>query len=109
MPMSGSNSSSRQGLTLIAWALVKNSNTIIKSQNIASITKASAGQFTLTLQNAMPNTDAIVFGEFSSAYISSNPFAVTNIASTTTISVQTYFNGSGVFDVTQPCYITVWQ
>lgn len=63
MPMSGGFQTQLPGLQLVAWALVDlGTLTVKKGFNISGIS-GSAGTYTLTFQNALPNTDYFVEGK----------------------------------------------
>jgi len=105
MPMSQGNVfMGPPGLQLRAWAKISNSNTILAGSGFSGIVKNSAGQFTLTLSAALPDTNGFCTGVFPYNTINnsgSTPPAYAgslNVASTTTVTGQTYQSGA-IMDV----------
>jgi hypothetical protein len=101
------NSGGIVGLTLRAWVLFDGATGTIRKQfNVASVTRASAGSYTVNLSAAMSDTNVVceVRGSISSGVANAVSSAAWS-SSASTLSLFT-FNGSAV-DLAN-CYVAIY-
>lgn len=93
--LSNTTDQNAPGLTLRAWAFFSPAGTLVKSQNVASVVKNSAGNYTVTFTTALATAAPVVVAKAAqSGGVTNPPFVSASGISAAAVTVVCIASGA---------------